>query len=299
MVCGAVILNGVSRRKKKFYREILPELLKKFALEIFETQWKGHAEELTSQHAGRFDFVLAAGGDGTLSEVVNGILQNEQLTHPSVGLVPLGTGNDFARVCNLTASAPQILDLLTTSNPKPTDVGVIICHDRTGKKIRRYFINDASIGMGPEVVNRLEKNSRFFGPSLTYFKAIAETFLMHKPQEVHCITPDWEWQGKVRVLAIANGKSFGNSIYIAPDAIPDDGVLNSFIAGDLPLWKFLLYLQSIKSQKKIQDKFIHYNQTTQMELRAPEPCAIETDGELVGYLPAKLEILSKRIDFFR
>ena len=92
-------------------------------------------------------------------------------------------------------------------------------------------------------------------------------------------------------MALANGKSFGDSTYIAPDAIVDDGLLNSFIAGNVPLWKFLLFLQSIKGAKKITDPSIHYNTAKAAELTASEVCALEADGELIGVLPAMIEVL--------
>jgi diacylglycerol kinase family enzyme len=153
--------------------------------------------------------------------------------------------------------------------------------------------------MGPEVVKRLAKSNRALGPTLTYWKAITATFLSHRPQEIHCKTTSWEWQGKIRVLAVANGRSLGNSLYIAPAALVDDGLLDVFIAGALPLWKFLLYQQAMKTKKKIRDRLITYNQSARIELRSPEPCAIEAEGELAGFLPAEIGVIPKTIKFLR
>jgi len=296
----AIVLNGISRKKKKFYRDIYPALASKFDLTIFETQRAGHAIELASKAADQgFDFIIAAGGDGTLNQVVNGVQLHRSHSQHVLGLIPLGTGNDFARTCGLSADARVLATLIESNFPNPVDLGRITCRDQEGRKVTRYFINACSVGMGPAVVKRLAKSHRTLGPTLTYWKAITATFLTHRPEEIYCTTPAWEWQGKIRVLAIANARSFGNALYIAPDAVVDDGVLNVFIAGALPLWKFLVYQHAMKTKKKIRDGLITYNQSTRIELHSTGVCAIEAEGELAGFLPAEIEVLPKSINFLR
>ncbi len=296
----AIILNGISRKKKKFFRDIYPELAKRFAVKVLETQRVGHAEELASLAAGDgYKFIIAAGGDGTLNQVVNGLLRYPPNPMPPLGLIPLGTGNDFARMCRLSPSASQLINLLEANAPKPVDIGMITCRGKQGEKVIRHFINACSLGMGPAAVKRLEKSNRALGPAFTYWKAITATFFTHRPEEIHCTTPAWEWRGKIRVLAIANGQSFGNSIYIAPDALMDDGLFNTFIVGDLPLWKFLIYQQTLKSRKKINDPLISYNQAPHVEMDAANPTEIEAEGEFVGYLPASIQMMPSAMHILR
>ena len=296
----AIVLNGISRKKEKFYRDFYPALARKFVLKVFETLRGGHAAELAAHAVGQgFEFIIAAGGDGTLNQVINGVQLSNPNSETVFGLIPLGTGNDFARTCGLSADALRLVNLIEGNRPLPVDLGKITCLDQEGGKLTRYFINACSVGMGPEAVNRLAKSNRALGPTLTYWKAITATFLAHRPQEIHCKTPSWEWQGKIRVLAVANGRSFGNSLYIAPDALVDDGLLDVFIAGALPLWKFLLYQQAMKAKKKIQDRLIMYNQSARIELDSTERCAIEAEGELAGFLPAEINVIGKTIRFLR
>lgn len=296
----AVILNGISRKKKTFYKEFYPTLAKKFIVEVAETQSENHAIELAGIISKKgVDVILAAGGDGTLHQVINGILLSPPSAHPVVGIIPMGTGNDFARTCGIKANVNQLVQLLEKKSYQSIDIGRVICVGMDGKEVTRYFINACSIGMGPEVVKRLKKSNRSMGPTLTYLKAITSTFFSHHPQEVMAKSESWEWKGKARVLAVANGKSFGNALYIAPDADIHDGYFNSFIAGNLPLWKFLLYLQTIKSRKKIKDSKITYDRLTALELTAPEPCAIEAEGEALGYLPARISLVSAGINFLK
>jgi Sphingosine kinase and enzymes related to eukaryotic diacylglycerol kinase len=188
---------------------------------VLETQQAGHAFVLASEAVDKkFDLILAAGGDGTLNQVVNGILagRESQDSLPTLGIIPLGTGNDFAKMCGVKADGKQLADLIQKASFKPTDAGKISCFDEAGNAQTKYFINVTSIGMGPEVVRRLSNSNRSLGPTLTYLKAITQTFFSHQPQPIFVQANDWEWRGQARVVAIANGKSFGNSLYIAPDA---------------------------------------------------------------------------------
>jgi diacylglycerol kinase (ATP) len=297
-----IILNGISRKKKFFYRSIYPALQQKFKVEIFETQHAQHAIELASCAVQeKFDYILAAGGDGTLNQVLNGILLKQTSTKslPIVGIIPLGTGNDFAKMCDLKPDATHVSNLLTQSKPKLTDIGKLNCRNEYGETVAKYFINVCSMGMGPEVVRRLVKSDRSLGPNITYLKAITETFFTHKPQKIHVNASNWEWQGKMRVLAIANGKSFGNAMFIAPEALPDDGLFSIFLATDMALLKFLLFLQLVKAKKKINNTAIMYNTSTTIEISSPEACPIEAEGEWMGWLPAKIEMLPKHINFLR
>src|SRR5271154_4739592 len=110
----AIILNGISRKKKFFYREILPILKQKFEVVVFETQYAQHAIDLAATAcAEKFDFILAAGGDGTLNHVLNGVLKDitpmvrvdTNQSMPAIGIIPLGTGNDFAKMSGIKPDA--------------------------------------------------------------------------------------------------------------------------------------------------------------------------------------------------
>lgn len=294
-----IILNGLPQKKKKFYSKFYPSLQKHFTFEVQETKYAGHAEILAFEAAEKNSpLILVAGGDGTLHQVLNGVMGSKQ-TGTAIGLIPLGSANDFAKTCSLNAGPDHLIRLLKAMDPRPTDIGKIDCLKTSGERVQRYFMNECSVGMGPEVVRRLAGNKGLLGPGFLYISSILATFLTHQPQEVECKTSSWEWKGVARVVALANGKSFGNSTYIAPDASVDDGVLNSFIAGNVPLWKFLLYLQTIKARKKIKDAAIHYQVTPTAELTAVESCMLEADGEMAGLLPARIEIMPGRIKFLR
>src|SRR5580765_5024665 len=119
----AIVLNGISRKKKKFYRDFYPALARKFVLNVFETLRGGHAAELAAHAAGQgFEFIIAAGGDGTLNQVINGVQLSNPNSETVFGLIPLGTGNDFARTCGLSADALRLVNLIEGNRPLPVDL---------------------------------------------------------------------------------------------------------------------------------------------------------------------------------
>lgn len=295
----AVILNGSSRKKKKFLTKILPALQQAFPVELHETTHRGHAIDLAERVSGTCEAVIAAGGDGSLNEVVNGVLRNPK-GGTAVGIIPLGTGNDFVRMIGMNQDPTKLIALIQTQQFKSTDVAIINCFDENGSETSRYSINACSVGMGPEVVRRLMKSSRVLGPTLTYLKSIIPTFFSHKPQRIEISNNQWKWSGLIRVCAIANGQSFGNGIYIVPDTQPDNGIITTCIAGALPLWKFLWYLQKFKARKKIIDpKYIHYKEGQIFRISSNEPMWIESEGELAGCLPATVKLIPGAIQFVR
>lgn len=292
-----VILNGISRKKKFFYRSIFPTLQREVSAVVRETEYAGHAEEL-ARHAvaEKFDMVLAGGGDGTLSQVINGLIKAES-TIPTVGLIPLGSGNDFARAAGVRAKVRLLADLVRDNQPRPVDIGYASLHDASGNQTERYFINVCSLGMGPEAVRRIQQGSSVLGPGFTYLKSIIQTFLSLPRPTIELKTERREFLGRACVLAIANGKAFGHGVYIAPDAKLDDGELNTFLAGDFPVWRFLLYLQMIKSGKKVRDSKIDYGTTRKLEVTSREQVPVEADGELVGFTPLTCVVKPRAIKF--
>jgi YegS/Rv2252/BmrU family lipid kinase len=292
----AIILNGISSKKKKFYTDILPALQESFAISVFETNHAGHAQTLAAELGKKYSVLIAAGGDGTLQEVLNGIMTLSE--RPALGVIPLGSGNDFAGACGIVATAASIQERLHQP-ARPTDIGKIICYDEGGQPIEKFFMNVCSVGMGPSTVSRMKTKPAWLGTNGKYLLSILQTFFMHQPEGVTLRSEGFEWTGKARVVAIANGKSFGNKIYIAPHAKAEDGIFDIFIGGNVPLLKFLFYLQQIKGKKLIQSTDVHYAMGKKIELAAEQKVMLEADGELGGYLPARIEVASAKINFLR
>jgi diacylglycerol kinase (ATP) len=295
----AIILNGISFKKQFFYSKILPPLEKAFEVRVFETRSKTEAIFLASDAVDKqFRVILAAGGDGTVNQVLNGVLKGreENSDLPILGVIPLGTGNDFARALKLTTDVQPLITRLTRMVPTTLDVGKIE-YQQDGKSGLSYFINVADAGMGPEVVSRLMDSTRPFGSAVAYYAAIINTFFSYKPMQVKIKTGTWTWENQLRTVAIGNGNFYGHGLCIAPDATPDDGLFSTFVCGDVSVLEFIRYSGTLKNSKKIKHPKVSYASATQLELTSAKPCRIEADGELLGFLPATISILPSRIRF--
>jgi len=292
----AVVLNGTESKKSRWYKQYHQVISSIHELHIFETQASGDGVDQTLKAIEiKPDAILAAGGDGTLNQVINGVMKSGE--NIPVGIAPLGTGNDFAALCGIKNAQDLLIKL--SLEPKGTDLGLITGITTKGEEVKRWFINAASIGLGPDVAGYIEKSSRFWGSHLTYILNSVRAFLNQVPFEVTATTETGIWHGNIRALAVANGMRFGSGLYIAPGAKVDDGLFSTFIAGDVPLHEFLYFLMKIKLANKIEHPKAWYGTCKEIRLEGPGGTRLEADGELTCLLPAALKLNPAAIQFFR
>lgn len=295
-----IILNGISLRKHSFYKKFLPALSAIADVEVKETLTQHDAIHLASKVTDHYpDAIIACGGDGTLNQVINGVLQGRETEQklPAIGLIPMGSGNDFARTVNVKYDADHLGRLIEKFETKQLDLGEIQFTDFEAKIAKKYFINVADIGMGPVVVDKVNHSDRTFGHGLAYYKSILSTFASYRPMSVSVESDDWKWSGKLRSLAVGNGKFYGHGLCIAPDAIPDDQEFNVFICGNVTALQFVWHSQALKAAKHIRIPEIHYKTTKHLKLSSEERCLVEGDGEIFGTLPAEIKLAARRISF--
>jgi diacylglycerol kinase (ATP) len=297
----AIVLNGISFYKKILYKNFLPKLQAEHRVQIFETKTKHDAISLASRctESYQFDVILAAGGDGTLHQVVNGVVtgRETEVKLPVIGVIPMGSGNDFTKSARLTKDPAQLLALLKAFTPKPIDLGVIKYIDFNRQAANRYFINVADIGMGPEVVKCVNESGRAYGAAVAYYKAILTTFFTYKLVDVSVSADTWKWSGPLRSLAVGNGRYYGHGLCVAPDANMDDNIFDVFICGNVSVFDFIRYSSDLKKGKRLSLSEIQYKRTTSLTLSSEENCLIEGDGEILGTLPASIHLATTKIHF--
>lgn len=300
----AIILNGISLKKDRFYKKILPSLQELCSPEVFETQSRDHAIQLAERAvSGGFDYILAAGGDGTIHQVVNGMLRDYQppTKLPVLGSIPLGGGNDFARSLGFAANPDKILNALREGRTTNIDVGEVLYWTQNidGEGLvqkKRFFVNVADVGMGPEVVRKVLASGRPLGATLAYFQSILATFWTYKPVELLAIGDGWQWHKPVRTFAVANGRYYGNGLCIAPDALLDDGEFNVFACGNVSVLDFLLKSIPLRLGKKIRHSEVSYFKARRVELAAKKgKLIVEADGEVLGELPVSVTLSDIKI----
>ncbi|MBT8290053.1 MAG: diacylglycerol kinase family lipid kinase [Muriicola sp.] len=267
------------------------------AVEFKHTTGRKHAIELGRNAAvNGCDFLIGVGGDGTLYELVNGLLQSEIPPQdlPVLGLLPYGSANDFARSAGINNSIEELIALILSNSTKKIDLGRIVLKQ---KQEIHFFVNIAGVGLGPLVVKSMEQSSRVLSPGFDYFRSILKGFLRYQKTNVSCSCGTWHWKGKLLQMAVANGRYFGNAICVAPEAVLDDGIFQLVIFGDLSIWDYLKNLGKLKKGFKIIHPEVHYYSSKEVVLESEKPCGIEADGEYIGLLPATLSVLPKAISF--
>ena len=299
---AVIIVNGISLKKKLFYHEYLPAISSIFDVEVHETISRNDARLLASKFADKgVDVILSAGGDGTLNQIVNGVLKGREDFGklPVLGVIPIGSGNDFTRGVGLKVNVDHTLKILSASKTRPVDVGLVeYSVDPAGtEKALSYFINVADIGMGPEVVGKVLSSGRPFGSEVAYYKSIIDTFLTYKPMVVTATTPEWSWEGKLRTLAVANGKYYGHGLCIAPDAVVDDRMFSIFICGNVSVLDFILHTGTLKKGRNVLMDDVLYKTANSISFASEGPCPIEADGEILGWLPAKVTMINRQLEF--
>lgn len=298
----AFIIHGKIRSKQKVIQQIESVFQGNYKLSFLISEFKGHAIELACKAAEEgSSYIICLGGDGTINEVVNGIMQakecNKTLT-VKVGVLPFGTGNDFVKTIKTPHTIQGLKKLVDENTSKEIDLGLVQFKNKTGTDSSRYFINITDIGLGGVVVQRIGKYSKFLTPGLAYLVVTIRTLLSYRNQPIKAIADDFTFEGKVKNLVVANGKYFGSGIGIAPDAELDNGKFSVVMLADVTLFHFLRFSGTLKKCKKVTHPQIMYKTAEEITIQsAAEPQPIDMDGEFIGYTPMNVKIQPQAISF--
>ena len=226
--------------------------------------------------------VIAVGGDGTNHTAINAVLAvNEANPHDPLiyGNLPVGTGRDWARGIGIPTSHSPLIDWVGAAAPTATDVGSVTIHDRN---FHEYFLNIASLGLGGDVVRRVNhvKKRRAW----TFYWATVRAILTYQPQTIRVKLDGNVWyEGKSYLVAIANGTTFGRGMKIAPHARYDDGLFDVVLVKDVARFKLLTTFQQVYSGTHLTQPEVMYAQAAQVDVTlldtSPAPLKIDLDGE--------------------
>jgi YegS/Rv2252/BmrU family lipid kinase len=271
---------------------------------VSESLYPKNSIAIAQKVAHENDYIIAVGGDGTLNEVVNGVmLYHEEYPSqnlPTIGVLPLGTANDFVKSINHKRGIDELLALIKSKQYQQIDIGKLQCFDEDRvSKITHYFINIADVGFGAHVVHKTNSSNSLLGANFKYTKAILSTFLSYKPKQLTMRFDDKpEETNNVLSLIFANGKYFASGLGIAPHAQLSDGKLAITQVGNVSMFDFLLHIGTLKKGEKITHKEAKYFKATRIKVSSDdEDSAVEADGEFIGYLPLKVNVLPLAINF--
>ncbi|HEV7891827.1 MAG TPA: diacylglycerol kinase family protein [Pyrinomonadaceae bacterium] len=268
----------------------------------------GEATEIAEREAraGR-SFIIACGGDGTISEVANGILRAGDGANSEVelGVLPSGTGGDFRRTLEIPSRAADAARALREGNTRALDAGRVTYTNARGEEESRFFVNVASFGMGGEVIRRVKSReglpagaARLLGGKLSFAAAALQSVLtFEKPSVRVSLDGGAESQLTVANFCVANARYFGGGMKIAPTAKLDDGLFDVIAVGDVSAAKVLTNSYRLYLGTHLGMSEVNHARARRVRARAAsgEEVKLEVDGELVGRLPAEFEILPQAL----
>jgi len=229
-----------------------------------------------------FEKIVAVGGDGTIYEVLNGIIGKSV----SLGIIPSGTGNDFARCLGIGLNVEEALDIVVYGQEKSVDCG---------RANERYFINVAGIGFDTETLKEVERLKKYLSGKWAYIAGVLKTLLTYKFKKTEIIIDGQVIHSEVLLIAIANGSSYGGGMKIAPDAINDDGLFDVCVIHRISKLKILKVFPTIFSGKHIHIKEVNMYKAKKISINSQLPTPVNLDGDIVGYTPLLLEIIPNAI----
>jgi YegS/Rv2252/BmrU family lipid kinase len=256
------------------------------------TVYPGHAIALAKQAGEQgYDMVIAMGGDGTVHEVVNGLMKLPPEKRPILGVVPVGSGNDFGHVLNISQKPNEAL--LQALHGEPSTVDLCMMTDEHGRT--EYFDNTLGVGFGAMVTIRSHRVPVLHG-FLIYLFAVIQTIIVdHTPITMRIKADEQEWEQKVKYLVVCNGPREGGGFLVAPDAKVDDGLLSYVMITDVSRPMMFRIVPEVMKGTHVRFKQVRVGTCKTFSLTADRPLYIHADGEIFSGPGTNLRKLSFEI----
>jgi YegS/Rv2252/BmrU family lipid kinase len=246
-----------------------------------------------------YEMVVAMGGDGTISEVVDGFFTEEGAVRPDavLGVLPFGTGGDFRKTIGASKQLPEGAASLRGKATRRIDVGRLSYVDRGGEERVRHYVNIASFGIGGLVDELVNTTTKAFGGRVSFALATVRAMMRFSPQRARVRLDDREPEEiTLHNVAVANGRFFGGGMKIAPDAELDDGLFDVVVLGPMSMWDLVTKGNRVYKGTHIQlprDE-VRVDRARRVEaapVNPDEAILLDVDGETPGQLPATFELL--------
>jgi YegS/Rv2252/BmrU family lipid kinase len=239
--------------------------------------------------------IVALGGDGTISEVANGILEAGAGARTELGIVPRGTGGDFRRTLELPHDITEAARRIREATARAVDAGRVRFRGHDGQQVVHHFVNVASFGFSSTVATRANASSKRFGGRVAFFAATLRALVSYDNTDVWVTVGDKPRERRrVLMAAVGNGRFFGGGMKICPEARIDDGALELVTVGDFSKGEILANIGRLYEGTHVELESVESARVTRVEVEPVEAEAripLELDGETPGHLPAVFEIL--------
>ncbi len=297
-VAGKVLLiynpNAGHGRAKRLLPEIKAYFrLKQIDIETRVTEYPGHAVEISAEtDFSKFVALVAAGGDGTLFEVVNGCFQNAGKGKLPIGILPVGTGNSFVKDLGLEANQwREAIDRICLNQPRKVDVAQC----STGQETF-YFVNIMGLGFVTDVQ---EAAVRFKGlGNIAYTLGVLLQLFSLKAYAVQLELDEKKVKRSVALIEISNTRYTARNFLMAPSAQFDDGFLDVTLGANVSRVRLLSLFRKVFSGQHVEEDEIETFQVKRIRIHSDKPLKLGPDGEIRGRTPVEIVCLPGAIEVF-
>lgn len=280
----ALLLVNPKARRGGTSIDTVRKVLQEAGISLFEPSRKknDNLADLISRHANEVDLVIVGGGDGTLNAAAPGLVY----TGLPLGVLPLGTANDFARTLGLPLDPVEAAKVIAAGETKPIDLGEVNGH---------LFFNVASIGFSAELAGELTEHAKKRFGTLGY-GIVAARLLMRSRVFSAFLDHDGTTE-KIRTMqvSVGNGRHYGGGMTVEETATADDGWLDFYSLEVDHWWRLLRLLPSMRKGTHGQWDDVRAFRTTEVTVRTSRPRPVNTDGELTTWTPARFRIRPKAV----
>lgn len=254
-----------------------------------------HAAQITARALkDGYECIVAAGGDGTLNEVVNGFFEGGKPINPSaaLGVLPLGTGGDFRRTFGWPVDLRSSLARLRGSRAVPMDLGLLEYTSHSGEPATRLFANVCSFGASGVVDREVNQRSKLLGGRLSFILGTTAALMKYKDQAVELTVDDGAPEStRITTVAVANGRYFGGGMCVAPEASPSDGLFDVTIWSGYGLADFVLKAKALYNGSHVKLKGTRCFKCRTLSATSRAEVLLDVDGEQPGRLPCRVSVL--------
>ncbi|KIL52609.1 diacylglycerol kinase [Jeotgalibacillus alimentarius] len=283
-----LILNPSSGKEEALdHKESVLTVLKEMEYEVTlkETEKEDDATRFAEQACReKYDTVVSMGGDGTLNETITGLAGQDY--QPSLGIVPLGTVNDFARALNISMNPEEAIQQLRTAETKRVDIGRI--NDK-------YFMNIIALGGIAEATFGVSVEQKTKLGPLAYMIEGFKTIREKEPFEADITYDGVKWEGSALLFLMALTNSVGGFEKLAPDAEVNDGHLHCFVIKDVPLFKLISIMTALLKGELEEDENVEYFKAKEVHVNSDADLISNVDGDEGAHVPLTVEVLSRHI----
>jgi diacylglycerol kinase (ATP) len=235
--------------------------------------------------------LVVVGGDGTVHEVVDGLMKAGLGTQAELAVLPRGTGKDFVRSMRIPGSFDAAIEVAKTGHARTIDVGRASYVDGSGAPGEAYFANFAGAGISGAIAARANRTTKALGGKLSFLYATVLTFLRWKPARMS-LTIDGEVRDVLLLEALAmNGDYTAGGMWMAPEAAPDDGGFDIVLIGDFSKLEFIRTFPKIYKGRHVSHRKIEVIRAKELRVEAQQPLPIVLDGEAPGTTGVRFEVV--------